>query len=351
MKPTRRPTRRPTRKPVPSTCTRGFTYATYDAIEADIVQLKNGITDPRMRAHFLGGIVRLPAHDFMDYDPTAAIRMGADGCIEFSHSSNAGLASIWSVGTPLYDLHRTKYSWISKADFWVAAANAVLRQTSVNNLSTSYNLGYDLRSKFRWGRIDRATCAGSGARLAVPSRCAEVERVFRTQMGLSWTDAVALLGAHTLGRGSTNFSGHEGTWKDNDSAAQRFDKGYYEEMLDNNWRMRNRGGPGNGSPPQDWTTGGGVVQMMLNTDICLAYNVDDKINGELPLCTTKGEGSEETCPRYAIGTPRREALNAVLAFNNCVDDNDCFYIAFRNAWQKATVKGQSTATKQLTLTC
>ena len=76
------------------------------------------------------------------------------------------------------------------------------------------------------------------------------------------------------------FSGHEGTWKDNNAAAQIFDKGYYAEMLDNNWRMRNLGGPGNGGSPQDWSTGVGNDngRMMLNTDICLAYDIDIQIN-------------------------------------------------------------------------
>jgi hypothetical protein len=34
-------------------------------------------------------------------------------------------------------------------------------------------------------------------------------------MGLVWTDAVALLGAHSIGRGDKDFSGHEGVWSDN----------------------------------------------------------------------------------------------------------------------------------------
>lgn len=180
----------------------------YDAIDADIKILTNQITDARNRTHFLGGIVRIVGHDFMDYNRALSTtnQMGADGCIDFGHPTNAGLSNIWSSGRPLFELHRTKYAWISKADFWLAAANAVIKQTSVNNVFTSYNLGNDLRSKFRWGRVSRQTCPGSGERLPIPSRCAEVERVFRTQMGLTWKEAVALLGAHTLGRGDRDVS-------------------------------------------------------------------------------------------------------------------------------------------------
>ena len=34
----------------------------------------------------------------------------------------------------------------------------------------------------------------------------KVEDVFLNRMGLTWTDAVALLGGHTIGRGSEHFS-------------------------------------------------------------------------------------------------------------------------------------------------
>ncbi len=46
------------------------------------------------------------------------------------------------------------------------------------------------------------------------SGCDAVEGVFVERLGLTRTDAVALLGAHTIGRGNTNFSGHNGIWVD-----------------------------------------------------------------------------------------------------------------------------------------
>jgi len=134
-----------------------------------------------------------------------------------------------------------------------------------------------------------------------------------------------------------------------------FDKQYYTELLDNTWRMRNQGGPLNGSPPQDWTTGGGNSddRMMLNTDICLAYNIDNQINGGAPCCThtdkTNSDGSNQCpipnvgginkCPMYAEGDSRRPALEAVDEFYKG-DDSD-FYYAFASAWGVATTVGQS----------
>ena len=53
-----------------------------------------------------------------------------------------------------------------------------------------------------------------GLRLPAASGCDAVEGVFVDRLGLTRTDAVALLGAHTIGRGDTEFSGHNGIWVD-----------------------------------------------------------------------------------------------------------------------------------------
>jgi hypothetical protein len=172
-----------------------FSIDTYKSIDNDIAKIKNTIQDDKKRSHFLGGIVRLAAHDFMDYNQHASQnnRMGADGCYDKRHPSNAGLDTIWCQGCPLKMLYTKKYSHLSRADFWIASANAVIRQTSIGN-------ALDMRDTFRWGRKDADSCQGSGDRLPQASGCDEVEGVFLNRMGLRWSDAVALLGAHTLGR-------------------------------------------------------------------------------------------------------------------------------------------------------
>ena len=171
----------------------------YNSIEEDIATLTSSIEDDEDRAHFLGGIVRLAAHDFMDYNPSLSPRMGPDGCFDPDHPNNAGLDTVWCEDCDLTLLHGHKYSHISRADFWVASANAVIHLTSVDN-------ALDLRETFRWGRKDRDLCIGSGQRLPRPSGCQQVEKVFLTRMGFSWREAVALLGAHALGRGDREVS-------------------------------------------------------------------------------------------------------------------------------------------------
>lgn len=120
--------------------------------------------------------------------------MGMDGCLDWNSLSNSGLSSIWNEHAPLFKLHRDHYSHISRPDFWVIAANAIVRQTSINN-------SLDLKETFYWGRKEADECEGSAERLPTTENCQQVEGVFLDRMGLKWKDAVALLGAHTLGRG------------------------------------------------------------------------------------------------------------------------------------------------------
>jgi len=172
---------------------------TYYSIDADIASIKNSIDDDVTRSHFLGGIVRLVAHDFMDYDFDEAPHLGQDGCLDWTSPSNTGLETIWCDDCALTKLYNAKYSRISRADFWVIAANSVIRQTSINQ-------ELDLKKTYYWGRQDLDSCPGSALRLPTTQGCQDVEGVFLERMGLTWQDAVALLGAHTLGRGNKNVS-------------------------------------------------------------------------------------------------------------------------------------------------
>jgi len=77
------------------------------------------------------------------------------------------------------------------------------------------------------------------------------------------------LGAHTLGRGNAEFSGHHGTWVQNSREALIFNKEYYEELFGRAWAPR-----GVGTLKQDWSwksrnPNNQASKMMLNTDMCL----------------------------------------------------------------------------------
>lgn len=197
---------------MPSNC---FSVGDYESLYSDIAAIANSISDAQDRAHFFGAIVRLVAHDFMDANTSRNNVLGSDGCIEWDHPSNAGLNDVWCNNDercPLKALYDTKYNHLSRADYWIAAANAVIHHTSDNAL--------DLRHTFVWGRMDNNNCNGSGDRLPESSGCSQIERVLIQNMGLNWEDSVALLGAHTLGSGRSNRSGHHGAWVRSANEAQ-----------------------------------------------------------------------------------------------------------------------------------
>jgi len=296
------------------------------------------------RSHLLGGILRLAAHDFMDYDQNNhADPMGMDGCLDWNSSNNAGLNSIWNEHSALFHLHQNKYSDISRPDFWVMAANAVVHLTSVNQ-------ALDLKPTFFWGRIEADECPGSAARLPSTESCQQVEGVFLDRMGMKWKDAVALLGAHTMGRAHSEFSGHHGTWVPNDIEAQIFDKRYFQEVVARSWSVRHLA---HDPPLQDWTTGNANSnrpKLMLNTDICLFYDVEASSG---PCCTRTDafdpsgrsrclSDADNQCPTIDSSHPRWQAARAVrryLGGSTQNDSNQAFYQAFKLAWFKATLNG------------
>jgi len=78
----------------------------------------------------------------------------------------------------------------SRADFWVAIGNAAIKAASPNQA---------LDLPFRYGRNTTDSCSFAIGRLPLANSCDDVEGVFLDRMGLSWRDATALLGAHTIG--------------------------------------------------------------------------------------------------------------------------------------------------------
>jgi len=136
--------------------------------------------------------------------------------------------------------------------------------------------------------------------------------------------------------------------------ALRFDKGYYEALLVNTWRPRNMG-VGN---RQDWTTGRNEnARMMLNTDMCLVFDIDEHVNRNIPCCSRTNirypsgqnqcidrEAMRQRCPMYKRSDSRRaatDAVSAMLGGSISSNNNAPFYIAFAKAWRKATTAGQN----------
>ena len=188
-----------------------FTTALYEQIQTEVAEMGNNLNaNNGDRGRFYGGILRLAAHDFMDFDRNAAAgeEGGSDGCLIFTEEDNIGLEATWveegvSPMPAIQVLYESIYEpmGMSRADYWVAIANAVVKAASPNQV---------LDLPFRYGRNTSEDCSFAVGRQPKANGCSDVEEVFINRMGVTWRDATALMGGHTLGAGSA--SGHVGIW-------------------------------------------------------------------------------------------------------------------------------------------
>jgi hypothetical protein len=57
-----------------------------------------------------------------DYDRFSSVPYGPDGCFDPNHDANAGLPDdVWCKDCLFRALHESKYSFVSRADFWIAS--------------------------------------------------------------------------------------------------------------------------------------------------------------------------------------------------------------------------------------
>ena len=241
----------------------------YSAIETAIADSNPRNTPREERGDMVGGIVRLSFHDAGEFDQTTADALGPDGCVDLTKGDNAGLAAVIAdldgMWAPFCDI-------ISKADFWVLAAKVSVEVTAV----------MDYEVPFRYGRTTAAECGYDGDRLpAAEGGAEEIERVFVTAMGLTFRDAVALLGAHTLGRLETENSGFEGAWTNNPDT---FDNNYFVTMTQSGWDLAVVD-----DTHTTWVRGDTNPTIFLNADMELAYHVADEVDG-LNRCGPVGTG-------------------------------------------------------------
>lgn len=238
------------------------------------------------RADFAGCVLRLAGHDLMDFDPAADAgrRGGSDGCVDFGDADNAGLVStgpgsgetgLCVVESPsrgpgarasLQRAYEPYCETVSVADFLVIAAEAVVSASAAEPVPFA--------DAFRFGRTTARTCAFARGRMPdAEGSCSAVRGNFVTRLGLDWAESAALMGAHTVGRAQIQNSGYDGWWADPGSQA-RFDSGFFRSLLTVGWTPQRAVG---GNPGKNqWRRGdpgpAPAPIMMLNTDLCLAYD-------------------------------------------------------------------------------
>ena len=206
--------------------------ASSDALKASPARLS------RDAGEFVGGVVRLAFHDAAEFDPHSGDSLRADGCIDLANTGNAGLEPIIEA---VDELWMPFCSEISRADFWALAAKTAIEESTPyvgSEYGRNVNLaGCDLSTgdgcthgeqgrrtllrgdavlddfvlPFRYGRIDVPACGVPAAGRLPDSESgpAEIEEKIMSKFGLDARRAVALMGAHTLGRCDVNNSGYK----------------------------------------------------------------------------------------------------------------------------------------------
>ena len=235
----------------------------------------------------------MAGHDFMDFKDGEG---GADGCVDLTDADNAGLAECLytgEFGISIDTAYQHFCESVSLADFLVIAAEAVMTASRQHvTAADSTRSSLDFKSKFRYGRTTAKTCEWAHGRLPNPENsCAAVQETFVQSMGLTWGEAAALMGVHTLGRAKVANSGYDGWWS-SARMSRNFNNDYFVSILAKGWAPE-AAVAGNSAKNQwkrsdvganDATLG---KEMMLNTDLCLAFTMDNEGAVELDAATAE----------------------------------------------------------------
>jgi len=242
------------------------------------------------RGDLAGCLVRLTGHDIMDFDRNSNTG-GADGCIDFQDQDNKGLEGCMLKVMAERDLSNVslEFMWqdfcteVSIADFFVIAAEALMAATAPSQHRQLWAEAF--ATNFRFGRRTALEC--NPGRLPDASHsCDAVEETFMNRMGLSAIEATALMGVHTLGRASPENSGYDGFWVA-DSGAKNFGPEYYRNLIAASWKPAMSSGGKMQWIRADVPDSG---EMMLNTDMCLAYQT-----GRTPPWTRAEDETHTDC--------------------------------------------------------
>lgn len=289
--------------------TQHMTEADYDSITLKVQGLYQSLPSTCTatecpQADWAGCVLRMAGHDFMDYKDGEG---GADGCVDLTDADNSGLAECLHAGEfgiSIADAYEDFCESVSLADFLVIAAEAVMTASREHvTAEDSSRSTIDFKSQFKFGRTTATTCDFAHGRLPNPENsCSAVKETFVDSMGLTWAQAAALMGVHTLGRAQVSNSGYNGWWS-SALMSRKFNNDYFVSILAKGWSPE-ASVAGNPAKNQWKRADSGAdeaalgKEMMLNTDLCLAFSMDDEGAVELDAATAAEAGCE-----CAWGTP------------------------------------------------
>jgi len=250
--------------------------------------------DAFARSQLFGASLRLAFHDAGEIDlPLVDDRLGPDGCLS-SAGYNSGLIEADEEVNSIIEVSWQQFcTRISRADFWALWGKLTAELASGQQVALDYF----------YGRVDNRRCdEGKGRLPRALLGMAHIKAIFVGQMGLTMHDAVALMGAHSVGHMYPRHSDFglepgdprdDGTIQANawDTTPDILDNRYYTELLCTPWYLT----PASTYHSQEYTAEEGGT-LRLNTDMSLAFeNIPNEVvcGGNAPPCVRVGSTSDQ----------------------------------------------------------
>jgi len=275
--------------------------------------------------------VRYAFHDAGEADIRVSDGMGPDGCLS-NTAANSGLIEPTSlIQTVLEPIWQQQCDKISRSDFFVLFAKLVLQAAE-----TTGTIGL---IPFQYGRRQNTVCLAGQRRLPdAQLGLAEYTRVFVDQMGLTLTDGVTLVGAHSLGHVHPASSGYgtstapatiqTNAWVPNPTV---FSNQYYTNMINPNWR---NGVSAGSNTLNIWTIANNNI--MLNSDMIVGFNIDLTSNGNCLQCGTFGQRCGSPGGVSQCTVPVATTSSTFSIANTYRQNNAAFLSAFTASFNKMT---------------
>jgi hypothetical protein len=251
--------------------------------------------------------------------------MGCHGVVDETDPANSGITE--NELTIIRDLYDAEFApFMSKADYWAAAGNFALIKGAVNANLDLEAPSPPLDITFFHGRLDDATLLDRTKSIPhphMPDGLNQLTTFFVDSFGMDQGEAVAIMGAHTLGRARADVSGFRGKWVRNENA---LDNAYFRDMINRGWtQVRVDGGVCPDTGCWQWVRSdvGGNGVMMMNADMTMAEQVQADEEGK-SQCVTTG-----ACADDPTGRPLVETF---------ANDNDAWLRTFSTAWNKMVTR-------------
>mmetsp|Transcript_55931 Transcript_55931/g.93159 ORF Transcript_55931/g.93159 Transcript_55931/m.93159 type:complete len:384 (+) Transcript_55931:52-1203(+) len=237
----------------------------------------------------IASVVRLIFHDCAgqreDVLTPIARNSVCDGCIELDDKHNTGIEEL--AIDPLEDIYNDSpnqwQSRMNRADFWAAAATIAVQYAHAlsNSGDALPNIPFF---------IGRESCSTSpdaevnSGRYHLPYKTFPNENGgwlanfawFRDNFGFNAQQTVAIIGAHTLGRMHSAFSGHgsgRGTpWV---GGSDELTHDFYRDLVRRDWTQQV-----NEQGFYDWIRDNNARRVFLNSDIALLKDVDTNLQSD-----------------------------------------------------------------------